>query len=366
MVTHNTLATENTFRRSPALLVFRRLSFLPPAIFIVINTVLLFLLRSRWLHVDSAIRLLYDINTLAFPALLLSIALLRVVHRGATRRQALPWTLPALLLIALRVYATHIEPHSLQLREVTIHSAKISRPFTVLHISDIQSGGIGVYEEEVVRRIQAINPDLILHTGDLLQPLGTLTRKSELPKLSALLSTLHPPLGMFTVEGESDTTVVQTPPEMLGGMQFLNTESVAIQADTLQIRLLGLSLRDSFKRDAVPLAFIEKWLAACPEDAITIVMGHRPDYIVPVLDEPIDLCLAGHTHGGQVRLPFIGALTTASGAPRKWSRGFYEAGKTRINVSAGIGASHNKGLPSIRFNCPPEMTLIRFEPTDKR
>jgi predicted MPP superfamily phosphohydrolase len=112
------------------------------------------------------------------------------------------------LLASVRVYATHIEPNNLQLREVVIQSEKIERPFTLLHLSDIQSGGIGRYETKVFQKIRALDPDLILHTGDLLQPRGGLTRKGELPKLAALFETINPPLGMFTVEGESDTALV--------------------------------------------------------------------------------------------------------------------------------------------------------------
>ncbi len=61
-------------------------------------------------------------------------------------------------------------------------------------------------------------------------------------------------------------------------------------------------------------------------------------------------------------LPFVGPLITFTRIPRDWARGFREVGRTRLNVSAGIGAEHAHGLPSIRINCPPEMTLIHFVP----
>ena len=324
-----------------------------------------FLLLAFVLHRDLTIRLVYDTNTLVFPVLFALAAIARIALRVPRRRLTAVWLLAAVLLASIRVYATHIEPHNLQLREVVIHSEKIDRPFTLLHMSDIQSGGIGPYEKKVFKQIRTLNPDLILHTGDLLQPRGGLTRKGELPKLAALFDTLDPPLGMFTVEGESDTALVDFPPERLGGIRFLNSEVAELRTGNLHIRLLGFSLPHAYKRQAVPLTLVDEWLAASPPDAITIALGHRPDFIPPLLDKPIDLCLAGHTHGGQVRVPFIGPLTTASGTPKEWSRGYRELGQTRINVSAGIGASHFMGLPSIRFNCPPEMTLIRFEPVER-
>lgn len=340
--------------------VFNPIALAPLFLFLVCNFT--FLLLAFVLHRDVTIRLIYDTNTLVFPAIFAVAGAWRIARRAPRRRLTALWVVAAVLLISVRIYATHIEPNNLQLREVVIHSDKIDHSFTLLHISDIQSGGIGPYEEKVFEEIRALNPDLILHTGDLLQPRGDLTRQSELPKLAALFETLEPPLGMFTVEGESDTALVDFPPERLGGIRFLNSEVAELRAGNLHIRLLGLSLLHTFNRRLVPMPLVDHWLAASPPDAINIVLGHRPDFIPPLLEKPIDLCLAGHTHGGQVRVPFIGALTTASDTPKEWSRGYRELGQTRMNVSAGIGASHFKGLPSIRFNCPPEMTLIRFEP----
>lgn len=333
----------------------------PLAVFLAGNAFLIFLLLTRLIHPDRAVRLLYDGNTLVFPPFLIAAAAWagRFAH---LRRLATVWLFAACLLVSIRVYATHIEPWNLQVREVTITTPRITRPFTVLHISDIQSAGIGDYESTVFSRIRALHPDLILHTGDLLQPTRGRTLKSEGPKLAELFATLSPPLGMFSVEGESDTTLAKVQPQFLGGMRFLNDEALELNVEGIHIRLLGLTLRDSRRHRGPAPSPVDNWLDGSPQDAVTIVMGHRPEYIADLLDKPIDLCLAGHTHGGQVRLPFYGALTTACSAPREWSRGYREEGRTRINVSAGIGASHNKGLPSIRINCPPEMTLFHFEP----
>jgi hypothetical protein len=81
-----------------------------------------------------------------------------------------------------------------------------------------------------------------------------------------------------------------------------------------------------------------------------------------ISDVPVDLCLAGHTHGGQIRIPLVGPIVTLSYVPRSWARGFREVGATRLNVSAGIGCEHAAELPSMRLFCPPEMTLIELRP----
>jgi predicted MPP superfamily phosphohydrolase len=77
---------------------------------------------------------------------------------------------------------------------------------------------------------------------------------------------------------------------------------------------------------------------------------------------PIDLCLAGHTHGGQVRLPYWGALVIDSEVPEAWSSGFARIGIPYLNVSAGAGSNRFGGLPPMRLNCPTEMTLIELAP----
>ena len=82
-----------------------------------------------------------------------------------------------------------------------------------------------------------------------------------------------------------------------------------------------------------------------------------------IRDIPVDLYLAGHTHGGQIRIPFGGPIIIPSRVPRSWARGFRELGATRLNVSAGIGCEHASRLPSMRLFCPPEMTVFSADRT---
>ena len=107
---------------------------------------------------------------------------------------------------------------------------------------------------------------------------------------------------------------------------------------------------------------VDPWLASAEADDFTILFGHAPDYALQMVDQPIDLCLAGHTHGGQVRLPWYGALVIDSKVPKDWSKGFRRIGIPYLNVSAGAGSNRFEGLPPIRFNCPTEMTLIELVP----
>ena len=336
-----------------------------PVLFVLTNAMLFAALFH--FYFATVVRVTYDMNTVLMPILFLTSALFAhqqvpIQHRRRFQRWLITaHPLFAIALLALRIYATHIEPHALQTRHVTIVTDKIAQPFTLLHLTDIQSAGIGGYEEKVFQQIRSLNPDLIVHTGDLLQPIYPATYQTELPKLRALFQTLSPTMGMYMVQGDTTGPIYNATPADTGGIEFLHNDEAIIDSPGIRLRLYGLNLRSSTSRTWAR-GGIKEWLSIDPQ-ALNIVMGHRPDYILKFNDLPIDLCLAGHTHGGQIRLPFYGPVVTFSHIPRKWARGYHTLGNTRFNVSAGIGAEHDQRLPSIRLNCPPEMTLIQFIPS---
>jgi len=309
----------------------------------------------------------YNFNTIAVP-IVAGVAGLaglaswrRLAERRSLRRATLACLAAALALPALRAYATHVEPHRLQLRHASLASAKIARPLRILHISDIQSAAVGPYEQAAFATMRQLKPDLIVFTGDLLQPLAPATRASELPKMEELLDSLAAPLGKFAVLGDVDNADL-IPAYERCGFRLLDGAAASVQAGGFVIDLLGVTLDESRNRDSARPR-IERFLAAAPPGRLRLVLGHGPDYVLAVPDLPIDLCLAGHTHGGQIRIPFLGPILTLSRVPRAWARGLHRAGATWLHVSAGIGCEHIAGLPNIRFACPPEMTLLELTPT---
>lgn len=311
------------------------------------------------------IRVIYDGGTLVLPALLLGVAAVSLA-RGAPlgRRAAGAFAALAVSAVLTRVYATHVEPRALQVHEVTIETDKVAREVRILHLSDIQTDHVGDYEAEALARAASLRPDLVLHTGDLLQ-LDDLARlPAEYAALAPLLDAIPAPLGRLNVVGDTDWRLIETLRATRTPLHTLEDTAVEIPLDpanpAAKLRVLGLRLETA--RD-LPRArrLIEAFAAEDPA-SFDIVMGHAPDFILEAQDLGIELHLAGHTHGGQIRVPFIGPLVTLSRVPRAWARGYRELGGTRLNVSAGIGAEHAAGLPSIRLNCPPEMTLIVLEP----
>ncbi len=277
-------------------------------------------------------------------------------------RAALWFTFLAVDLLCLRIYMTQIEPFRLQVREVQILTPKLTQAIRILHLSDIQAGAITRYEQDLFELIRELDPDIIINTGDYLQVVPPATFKSEFPKLMSLFRSVQPRYGSYGVFGDTDLNFYRIPLETLKPLEMLSSRSQVLKTEGGLISLHGLSLYES-KESKWALRSINGWLQQTDSQVFKILIGHSPNFALAVKDHPIDLCLAGHTHGGQVRLPFLGALVTDSEVPESWSRGMTRIGVPLLNVSAGAGSNRFKGLPHLRFNCPTELTVIELRPT---
>ena len=239
-------------------------------------------------------------------------------------RAALGAGLVALILAGVGVQAFLIEPHWLEVRRVALTSPRLTRPLKLVILADLQTDQIGPYERQVLARIAAEEPDLLLLAGDYLQCWDLESYEREATALRAALAAagIAPRLGTFAVGGDCESLGWQvlfagTGVEPLIGVATIGSE----------LRLQGLTLAQS-AREAPPLPASERF---------TIVLGHRPDFAL--LPTSGDLLLAGHTHGGQVRLPFVGPLVTLSRVPRAWAGGEPTAlpGGATLIVSRGVG-----------------------------
>lgn len=345
------------------------LLMVPLMLFITGNLILAW----RWRHYQDAdffisIRRIYSFNTVMMPAVLLldlltAGALWLRRRRSVLRNTAVALAAGLLVLGGTRLYATHIEPYRLQVRRVTLPTPKLSQRLRIVHISDIQTAAVGAYERRVFEIIRSLQPDLVLNTGDLMQPVSPATYTSEKPPMEALLRSLTPRYGVFNVTGDTDGQMVLPFEAGFGGMRTLFNQEAEFQCGTTRVRLFGLDLDGSNGYDIHRR--VDPWVARAKPEDLTILLGHRPNFILDVANLPIDLCLAGHTHGGQVRVPGYGAIMTLSRIPREWASGYREVGRTRLDVSGAVGSEHIHDLPAIRINCPPELTVIDLVPEEK-
>lgn len=323
-------------------------------------------MRAGAANILSATALAYWLLTVVLPASCLPVAAWFAVRRAWRWCGVVAGVGAA--LVGFRVYATHIEPNRLVVRRVVVRSPGIDRPIRILHMSDIQCAEVGAFQERAFARAAELKADIVFHTGDMLQPQAPATWETETPKIARLWATLHPPLGKWNVLGDVDRAMAPqllvSGPSAMGGLRTLSSADVALTAGATRLRILGLDPIQSHGGHGVSGRVSRFMRESTGTRDFNIVFGHGPDYVLGLSPGAprIDLCLAGHTHGGQVRLPWYGPPVTLARVPRAWARGFTKRPGFRLNVSAGLGAERAYNLPPIRVNCPPEMTLIELLP----
>jgi uncharacterized protein len=205
-----------------------------------------------------------------------------------------------------------------------------------------------------VSTVNELHPDMIVLTGDFVsEPM--LRRNREEAALMAepcarLLRQMHAPQGLWAVLGNHDQL---TDPTLVSnilratGISVLVNQSVAIELNQSRFWLSGV---DDVLFGAPDLV---STLARVPSNEPTILLAHEPDYARHVSRYPIDLQLSGHSHGGQVRLPFLPPLYEPPMA-RRYIAGLYRVGALILYTNRGLGTV----VAPIRFDCPPEITLF--------
>ncbi len=236
------------------------------------------------------------------------------------------------------------EPKNLQVTVTHIFTDKISSPLRIVVIADLQTDGVTSYEIETLERAVSLNADLVILTGDYYQSPTSEEKKNSADRLKPLWRELaQAPLGAYAVQGNVDS---RSWPSLFAstGIRAL-TETTLIQLEDFD--LWALDFADSFN---------PRWREIPSQKKLTLAFGHAPDFALN--SSPADLSLAGHTHGGQVRLPWIGPLITFSAVPRDWASGLttLQPGKW-LYVSRGIGMERG-AAPRLRFLCRPELAVI--------
>ncbi len=330
-------------------------------------------IRNYWLIQEGllkpdfgAIHRAYDFNLWELPWISLGFGVIFLVFGSLFGQRSYLWgaffyVFVAVDLFALRYYVTEVEPQRLVVHTIRLETPKLTESVRLLHISDIQSGRITEYERKIFKTIEALHPDLILNTGDFLQVVPPANFDGEAIQLLEMINRVNPRFGTFGVFGDTELEFYQLNQDELGALKMLSSRTEVIDTGAGVISIHGLSLYDSRSPEWARRT-IDQWLSQSRDAEFRILMGHAPDYVLRLKQEPIDLCLAGHTHGGQVRLPFFGPLVIDSKIPTEWASGFRRVGVPYLNVSAGAGSNRFEGLPPMRFNCPTEMTLIELVP----
>lgn len=248
-------------------------------------------------------------------------------------------------------YAYFVEPFWLSVRNVEIKSAKLAKgtkPIRVVHISDIHSDLKIRLEEKLPSAIAEQKPDLIVFSGD------SLNSVEGLPNFRNCITEIAKIAPTFVVRGNWDVWYWYNQNLFGGaGVRELNGTAEKIEINGVSIWIAGIFV-DSERKTAETIRQI-------PKNEFSIFLYHYPDLIEPISNAEVDLYCAGHTHGGQVAMPFYGALVTLSKFGKKYEGGTYKIGKTWLNVNRGIGMEGGN-TPRVRFWARPEITIIDILP----
>jgi uncharacterized protein len=260
-------------------------------------------------------------------------------------------------------YAGEISRHELELLEVTIRLPRLPDAFAgmkVVQISDFhfQAYTEAMFLEGIVRKVNALAPDLVLLTGDFVSsnPLPQHTNVKLAYHCAEILSRIDCPL-RYAIMGNHDALVgahAVTDALTTHGIPVLANRSVPLERQGQRIWLAGVE--DVLMQRPNLATALPPGLRRNGET--TILLVHEPDFADYAMGQQVDLVLSGHTHGGQILFPFLPPLMLPD-MGTKYVHGHFRPGDgMQLYVNRGIGAVT---LP-FRFRCPPEITAITLQP----
>ncbi len=221
--------------------------------------------------------------------------------------------------------------------------------FRILHLSDFhffRPTGIPDTLYDVVR---GLDVDVCALTGDF-----RFSRRAPqayaIDGLKRLTECVRPRHGFYAVLGNNDTSALVEPYRAMG-ISVLMNEPAKIERGGQGVWIAGVDDPHEFR-----CANLDQAVEDIPEGAFTILLAHSPDLVFDAAASGIDVYLCGHTHGGQICLPWFGAIHLNSNAPREYGSGRWRRDAMYGYTTTGVGAST---LP-IRFFCPPEAVVIEL------
>jgi uncharacterized protein len=264
---------------------------------------------------------------------------------------------PLLTVSGISAYASLIEPYHYWISETDVFIRNLPERFEnfrITQLTDIHHSRIlGVEEVRgVVALAQQTKPDMFVLTGDY-----TTSYRRFIEPCAEALSPLNAPEGVWAVLGNHDH---YTDPELT--TRALERHQIAVMNN------VHTTLRRG--PDSLQLSGVDDWtwnavdwtraFSGLNAETPTILLSHQPNVLDFEQTQKASLILSGHTHGGQLRLPFVGAPARFATRDLKYDRGLFRRGETQLYVSSGTGVI---GLP-LRLGVRPEIAVLRLKRKD--
>ncbi|AZB42622.1 metallophosphoesterase [Bacillus sp. FJAT-42376] len=254
-------------------------------------------------------------------------------------------------------YARYMEPGLLDIQELVVADPKIPESFDGMKLIQFSDTHLSEYYtlgqlEHIQEIINDYSPDAVFFTGDLMDDPGSYKHPE---KIIPLMKKIKAPLGKFAVYGNHDHggygSDAYSEIMSRAGFNVLKNETVKIRlANQSFITIGGLDDLILGRPD------YERTAGAFHPDSYNILLAHEPDAWIRAKNFPVDLQLSGHSHGGQIQLPFYGPVITPPLADI-YTEGLYKYGTRKLYVNRGLGTTR---LP-FRFLSMPELTVFTLK-----
>lgn len=311
--------------------------------------------NKEWLSLFIFVAVIFTIyifEFLIFCRALVRKLFLKKKSSGLLTRPAIFVHILTLFGILCFLYGYYIEPNLYEVKALKISTPKLKKArIRIVHISDTHFESVNSLTAKLPEIINPLNPDVIVFTGD------SLNRPEMLPEYQEIMSRLKAELGKFVCLGNFDVAYYNDVDIFEGtGFKVMDRDCVKLYKDNEPFYVSGMTLT-YWKLN---LDFLD----GLNPDAYNVFLYHKTDIVDKVKDRGIDLYLSGHTHGGQVALPFYGAVLTFSKFGKKYEAGRYNLDDMVIYVNRGIGMEGGFA-PRVRFFSKPEITVIDIVPEKK-
>lgn len=268
-----------------------------------------------------------------------------------------------LLISLIFIYGMFIETNMLVTREYKVSEKNILNSFDglkIVHISDIHYGRNITKKKlvKIVKEINLINPDIVVFTGDLVEYPNELKEK-DLNILQEQLSLINAKINKYAILGNHDYEYSEEKVTLLlENSNFIvlkNSDDIIYNNSNEHIVIYGIDDVLKNKSD------IDKTFSKNYENLYKIVLVHEPDATDEILkkDNTINLILSGHSHNGQVYIPFLNSLYNQKGA-EKYYEFHYKINDTNLYISSGLGVSK----VTFRLFNPPSINFYRINKED--
>lgn len=255
-------------------------------------------------------------------------------------------------------YTTYVSNTMMIVKEDRIVDKDIPNQFNgvkIIQFSDLHYGTTFFEKQlkKMVKKINDRNPDLVVFTGDLIdKEYKVSSEESEM--INKYLSRIKTKLGKYAVSGEEDGDEFTTIMNQSGFIILNNDYELLYNDGNEEILLVGLDSSLSGKQD-IKKAYEYFSTEGYNSNIYTISLVHEPDSVNEMMQYKNDLVLAGHSHNGNIRIPFIGALSKVEGA-KKYDQEYYKINNTKLYISSGMGTNG----PGFRLFCRPSINFFRL------